>query len=164
MLNVHTSTVTTSIYVFVIGFGLGMVMQVLVLAVQNAVDYTDLGVATSGTVLFRSIGGALGTAVFGAIFSNRLHGELASRLPPGAQVPKTVSPALIRTLPPAAHNAYVHAVAAALHPVFVVASVIAGVSFLLTWLLREVPLRKSTRPVSGEDLEGVAAADGVQSV
>ena len=57
-----------------------------------------------------------------------------------------------------------HAVAAALHPVFVVASAIAGVSFLLTFLLREVPLRKSTRPLSGDDLEGVAAADGVQSV
>ncbi len=55
-------------------------------------------------------------------------------------------------------------VAAALHPVFVVASVIAGVSFLLTWLLREVPLRKSTRPLAGDDLGGVAAADGVQSV
>jgi hypothetical protein len=78
--------------------------------------------------------------------------------------PKTVSPAIIRALPPRAHEAYVHAVAAALHPVFIVASVIAGVSFLLTFLLREMPLRSSTRPLSGEDLEGVAAADGIQSV
>jgi EmrB/QacA subfamily drug resistance transporter len=163
-LDLHSTTLYTSLAMVVLGLGLGAVMQVLVLAVQNAVDYRNMGVATAGSLLFRQVGGSIGIAVFGAIFSNRLHGELASRLPPGAHVPKSVSPALIRTLPPAAHNAYVHAVAAALHPVFVVASVIAGVSFLLTWLLREVPLRSSTRPHSGEDLGGVAAADGNQSV
>jgi len=163
-LDLHSTTAYTSLAMVVLGLGLGAVMQVLVLAVQNAVDYRNMGVATAGSLLFRQVGGSIGIAVFGAIFSNRLHGELASRLPPGAPVPKTVSPALIRTLPPAAHNAYVHAVAAALHPVFVVASVIAGVSFLLTWLLREVPLRSSTRPLSGEDLGGVAAADGNQAV
>ena len=57
---------------FVLGLGLGSVMQVLVLAVQNAVDYQDLGVATSGATLFRSIGGSVGTAILGSIFSNRL--------------------------------------------------------------------------------------------
>ena len=163
-LDLHSTTAYTSLAMVVLGLGLGVVMQVLVLAVQNAVDYRNMGVATAGSLLFRQIGGSIGIAAFGAIFSNRLHGELASRLPPGAHVPKTVSPALIRRLPPAAHDAYVHALAAALHPVFVVASVIAGVSFLLTWLLREVPLRSSTRPLSGEDLGGVAAADGNQSV
>ena len=56
-------------------------MQVLVLAVQNAVPYAQLGVATSSATLFRSIGGSLGTALLGAIFSNRLADELASRLP-----------------------------------------------------------------------------------
>ena len=58
-------------------------MQVLILAVQNAVDYADLGVATSGATLFRSIGGSLGTAVLGAIFANRLTSELKSVLPAG---------------------------------------------------------------------------------
>jgi EmrB/QacA subfamily drug resistance transporter len=163
-LDLQSTTLYTSLAMVVLGLGLGAVMQVLVLAVQNAVDYRNMGVATAGSLLFRQVGGSIGIAVFGATFSNRLHGELASRLPPGAHVPKSVSPALIRTLPPAAHTAYVDAVAAALHPVFVVASVIAGVSFLLTWLLREVPLRSSTRPLSGEDLGGVAAADGNQAV
>ena len=55
-----------SLFMFVLGLGLGMVMQVLVLAVQNAVEYRDLGSATSGATLFRSIGGSLGTAVLGA--------------------------------------------------------------------------------------------------
>ena len=66
----------------VLGFGLGLVMQVLVLAVQNAVAYEQLGVATSAATLFRSIGGSLGTAILGAIFANRLATELASSCRP----------------------------------------------------------------------------------
>src|SRR6185369_5074109 len=56
----------------VLGLGLGLVMQVLVIAVQNAVDFGDLGVATSGATLFRLVGGSLGTAVLGSIFAGRL--------------------------------------------------------------------------------------------
>ncbi len=59
-------------YMFVFGVGLGLVMQILVVAVQNAVPYEQLGTATSGATFFRSIGGCFGTAVFGAIFSNLL--------------------------------------------------------------------------------------------
>ena len=72
LMGVGTSSETVALYMFVLGLGLGLVMQVLVLAVQNAVDYSDLGVATSGATLFRSIGGSIGTALLGAIFSNRL--------------------------------------------------------------------------------------------
>ena len=66
---------------FVLGFGLGLVMQVLVLAVQNAVDYSELGVATSGATLFRSIGGSFGASVLGAIFANQLAHNLADAVP-----------------------------------------------------------------------------------
>src|SRR6185437_9864560 len=59
-----------------VGLGLGMVMQVLVLAAQNAVDYRLLGVATSGSTLFRQVGGSVGVSLFGAIFANRLAHEL----------------------------------------------------------------------------------------
>src|SRR5690606_37852298 len=79
-----TTTLEASFYMLVLGLGLGMVMQVLVIAVQNAVDYRDLGVATSGATLFRLIGGSLGTAVFGAIFAARLATILARTLPAGA--------------------------------------------------------------------------------
>jgi hypothetical protein len=64
--------VVSGAYMLVLGLGMGLVMQVLVLAVQNAVDYRDLGVATSGTTMFRQMGGAIGTAAFGAIFNNQL--------------------------------------------------------------------------------------------
>ncbi len=60
-LNAASATWLASVYMLVLGLGLGMVMQVLILAVQNAVDYRDLGVATSGANLFRSIGGSIGS-------------------------------------------------------------------------------------------------------
>src|SRR3546814_4222865 len=71
-LDTESSTWAASGYMLVLGLGLGMVMQVLVLAVQNAVDYGDLGVATSGTTLFRSTGGSVGVSLFGAIFAANL--------------------------------------------------------------------------------------------
>jgi EmrB/QacA subfamily drug resistance transporter len=159
-LGIHSSGLYTSLSMLVLGLGLGAVMQVLVLAVQNAIDYRHMGVATSGSLLFRQVGGSIGIAIFGAIFANRLRGNLAANLPPGVHPPKTVSPSIIRHLPPAVHEGYVHAVAAALHPVFVVAAIISALSFLLTWLLREVPLRDSTRPLDGEEFTGAASAEG----
>ncbi|MFZ0149065.1 MAG: MDR family MFS transporter, partial [Xanthobacteraceae bacterium] len=65
-LGTETNIWFACVYLLVLGLGLGMVMQVLVLAVQNAVEYRDLGVATSGTTLFRSIGGSIGVSLFGA--------------------------------------------------------------------------------------------------
>jgi len=139
-LDVHTTALQASLYMLVVGLGLGMVMQVLVLAVQNAVEFRYLGVATSGAVLFRQIGGSVGIAVFGAIFVNRLRANLH-----GIRGPRTASPLLVKKLPPEAHAKYVAAFSASLHPVFVVAAGIAVLSFVLTWLLREVPLRQTAR-------------------
>jgi EmrB/QacA subfamily drug resistance transporter len=136
-----------SVYMLVLGLGLGMVMQVLVLAVQNAVDYRDLGVATSGTTLFRSIGGSVGVAAFGALFAANLTSGLAARLPPGAQLPATADPGSIAALPPALKAVYLDVFTAALHPVFLTATAVAAIGFALTWLLQEVPLRG---PVRGE--------------
>ena len=76
MLGVSTGTLASSVYMFVLGAGIGLVMQVLIIAVQNVVPYEDLGAATSGATFFRSIGGSFGTAVFGAIFSAQLGGNL----------------------------------------------------------------------------------------
>jgi EmrB/QacA subfamily drug resistance transporter len=129
----------------ILGLGLGMVMQVLVLAVQNSVDFAVMGTATSGSTLFRQIGGSIGVALFGTIFANRLGVELAKRLPPGAHAPKTTNPEAIRHLPPLVRAAYADGIAVALHPVFLTAAAVSVVAFGLTWLLREVPLRTHTR-------------------
>jgi EmrB/QacA subfamily drug resistance transporter len=121
-----------------LGLGMGMVMQVLVLAVQNSVTYEQLGVATSGTMLFRSLGGALGVALFGAIFAHGLHARLAA---PGMEFLEAVIPSAVEGLPDALREQYVGAVMAALRPVFVVAAAVSALAFALTLLLHEVPLR-----------------------
>jgi hypothetical protein len=118
-----------------VGLGLGLVMQVLVLAAQNAVDYRLLGVATSGSTLFRQVGGSIGV-------SGLAH-ELAGRLPAGAHAPAQASPVAIQHLPPAIHSVYVTAVAVVLHPVFLTAAAVMVVAFGLSWLLRDVPLRET---------------------
>src|SRR3546814_373288 len=81
-IGVATAPWVTSAYMLLLGLGLGMVMQVLILAVQNAVSYRNLGVATSAATLFRSIGGSFGVSMFGAIFAAGLAAGLAERLPP----------------------------------------------------------------------------------
>jgi predicted MFS family arabinose efflux permease len=141
-----TSTWVAALDAAVLGLGLGMVMQVLILAVQNSVDYSVLGVATSGSTMFRQIGGSIGVALFGTIFASRLHTELAARLPAGTRIPKVINPSGIKHLPPAIHQGYADAVAAALHPVFLVAGGISILAFALAWLLREVPLKTQMRP------------------
>jgi MFS family permease len=147
-MNADTSIAQASIYMGVLGSGLGLVMQVLVIAVQNAVDYRDLGVATSGATLFRLIGGALGTAIFGAIFASQLAVHLRSvdniALPVGAGV----GPQVIAQLEPAARAIYIDAFTQSLSPVFLVAAGIGAIGFLLTWLIPEMPLRESIAAVA----------------
>ncbi len=132
-----------------LGLGLGLVMQVLVLAVQNAVGYSDLGVATSGATLFRSIGGSLGTAILGAIFATGLSSSLAAHLSGtglSAGAAKSlgsgsVNPVALKKLPAAAHRAYIDAFTSSLSTVFLVAAAIGIVAFALSWLVKQLPLR-----------------------
>jgi EmrB/QacA subfamily drug resistance transporter len=149
-LGVETSAWVAAGYMLVLGLGLGMVMQVLVLAAQNAVEYRLLGVATSGSTLFRQVGGSVGVSLFGAIFANRLAHELAGRLPTGAHLPAAANPAAVKRLPAAVHAPYVAAFSAALEPVFLAAAGIMFLGFLLTWLLPEIPLRAAAAEGIGE--------------
>ncbi|MEO7127038.1 MAG: MDR family MFS transporter [Nakamurella sp.] len=146
-------------YMVIFGAGLGGVMQVLVIAVQNAVDYKDLGVATAGATFFRSIGGSFGTAVFGAIFANVLGGRITAALH-GAHVPPglegSVDPTALSALPPPVHAAIVDAYSSTIGTVFLWAVPIAAVAFLLTWLLPEIRLRHTV----GDEGGTVAASGG----
>ena len=142
-LAVSTPLWLVALYLLVLGLGLGLVMQVLVLAAQNAVPYKMLGVATSGSTLFRQIGGAVGVSIFGAIFANRLATELAERIPAGVDVPAAANPALVRQLPEAVRQPFIEAFTSAITPIFLAAAGFAIAAFLLTWLMREVPLRET---------------------
>jgi EmrB/QacA subfamily drug resistance transporter len=150
----HTSTLAAAAYMVVLGFGLGMVMQVLILAVQNDAPYEDLGVATAGATLFRSIGGSLGTAALGAIFTHRLIAELSTRIPAGAGAVAhsgSVNPAAVAALPAPIRTAYLDGFSAALGTVFLTGAGVAVLAFALTWLLPEVALRTTLRSESRDD-------------
>jgi len=151
-LGTGTSFWLVSLYLFVLGVGIGCSLQVLVIAVQNAVDYKDLGAATSGTTFFRSIGGSFGTAVFGAIFSGVLAGDIAAALhgvplPSGISASAGASPAVLEHLPATIRDGYIAGFTQALHTVFLYATPIGVVAFLLSLLLKEVPLRDTVRAV-----------------
>ena len=149
----QTSRLTASAFMFVLGLGLGLTMQVLVLAVLNAVDYKDLGVATSGATLFRSIGGSIGTAILGSVFSHRLAAELSSALPRSATGAlgsvSSLNPAALKRLPVPIHTAYLTAFTDALSTVFIVAACVAAVAFLLSWALEQRPLRETITASTG---------------
>ncbi|NGN69614.1 DHA2 family efflux MFS transporter permease subunit [Streptomyces sp. A7024] len=141
-----TSTWEMSAYFFVFGFGLGLVMQVLVLAVQNAVGYEDLGVATSGATFFRSIGASFGVAVFGTIFTNRLADKLTAalggKLPEGTDVANLeADPRAIAQLPPEVRVEALHAYSTSITDVFLYAVPVVALAFVVSWFIKEQPLR-----------------------
>ncbi len=162
-LGADTPTYWATASAFVLGLGLGMTMQVLVLAVQNAVDPSVMGVATSGSTLFRQVGGSIGVALFGTVFSSRVHVELAERLPSGTKIPSVINPAGIRHLPAEVHEAFAQAFAAALHPVFLMAAGVSLLAFATSWLIRDQPLRarvspgEAIPPPAGEGTSGAVA-------
>ncbi|MDI3389678.1 MFS transporter [Streptomyces sp. B-S-A8] len=153
-----SSTVEMSGYFFVFGLGLGLVMQVLVLIVQNAVSYEDLGVATSGATFFRSIGASFGVAIFGTIFANRLDDKLTAALtgqalPPGTVAGLEADPRAMTQLPPEVRPLALQAYSSAITDVFLYAAPVALVAFALSWLLKEDRLRGSvTAPEITETL------------
>jgi EmrB/QacA subfamily drug resistance transporter len=140
-------------YMVVIGVGVGCVMQVVVLAVQNAVSAQDLGVATSASQFFRSIGGTIGVAVFGAIMSSRLHHYLLQEFAGmGGALSKAGlssdalqrTPAAINRLPEALQSGIQDAMAHAMHVVFWAVVPLAAVAFMLSLFLEEKELRETS--------------------
>ncbi|MFD0020343.1 DHA2 family efflux MFS transporter permease subunit [Streptomyces sp. NPDC058382] len=155
----NSSTLEMSLYFFVFGAGLGLVMQVLVLIVQNAVSYQDLGVATSGATFFRSIGASFGVAIFGTIFTNRLTTKLGAALagqslPPGVSAKGLAAdPRAVGQLPPTLRRPVLSAYSTSITDVFLYAAPVVLVAFVFAWLLKEDKLRGSvTAPDSTETL------------
>ncbi len=165
LIDASTDNWLLALYMFVFGVGMGLVMQVLVVAVQNAVSYRDLGVATSSSTFFRMIGGSFGTAVFGAIYAIVFTHTFAPTLARvSASVlknfnPQTLNPALLDKLKSTAegllfYDKYIDAVTHSIQTVFLVAVPISFVAFLLSFLLPEVELRKTVETVDLGEVQG----------
>ena len=161
-MNAGTSRTTTSLLLVVFGVGFGMVSQVLTVAIQNAVERRDIGVATGSANLFRALGGSVGVALFGAIFAARLDTWLPRSVPSGAggvdAQALQASPERLASMPAAVRDGIADAIAHSLHTVFLVAVPVALVGFLVVLLLREVPLRGPGGPQAAPKPAGRAPA------
>lgn len=141
-----TSRFVQAVYMAVLGLGVGLVMQVLVLAVQNSVEHRDLGTATSASSFFRSMGGAFGVAVFGAILTSRLTANLAKLPAADGRIDADAvqsGPGAIEALPAEVRHDVVDAFARSLHVVFLWGTPLAAVAFVVVLFLKEIPLRDS---------------------
>lgn len=146
-LTVDTPVWDLGVRLFVLGIGLGLVIQTLLVAVQNAVPFRDLGVATSSNTFFRSMGGAFGTAVLGALLTAVLGRELANGGPGLADVdPEQLSgtPEAIRALPDAVREPVLQAFTVAIDQVFLVSAAVCAVAFVVVLFLDELPLRDTS--------------------
>lgn len=155
-----------SLDLFILGSGIGLCMQVLILTVQNTVDFEDLGVATSGVTFFRTIGSSFGAAIFGSLFVNFLDGRIGPALAvSGAPPAAAQSPAVLHGLPPEVAAPIIDAYADALGRVFLCAAPVALIGFVLALMLKEVRLREMDNAAidlgegfampSGEDSEDI---------
>jgi hypothetical protein len=144
-----------------LGAGLGLVMPNLTVALQNSVERTDMGAATSTSSFIRSLGGALGVAVAGTVVAVRLR-----QLLPVSFTEETASGSSllemgmqqIAALPPEQHtlllNAYRHAVATT----FLTGAGVAALAFAIVLFLPERPLRSTAREESPSPKEASEAA------
>jgi len=170
VMTIETSYGTAVRNIVITGFGLGVTMPLYVIAIQNAVPYKILGVATSSGAFFRSLGGSVGLAIFGSIMNNRFAGELTAKIPD--TVKAIIGPEQLETLshnPQALLNPEAQAqlriileqtgpqgsalfqqtlsalrqsLEAALSQVFLIGALVLLVAFVINFLIKEIPLRK----------------------
>jgi EmrB/QacA subfamily drug resistance transporter len=148
MLKVDTSTAMSSALTLGVGLGMGFIMQNTMLITQNSAELRDMGAASGSVTLFRTVGGSLGVALFGSIYTNRLEHTISDRLGAEAAHKITsggahVTPALLHKLPVPVREAFEAGVTSGLHGTLIGGAVVAFAAFLIAWLVREVPLRGS---------------------
>ncbi|MER6117414.1 MDR family MFS transporter [Streptomyces sp. NPDC001743] len=154
-----------SLYMLVLGVGIGLCMQVLTIAVQNTVDYADLGTATSGVTFFRTLGSSFGTAVFGTIYANSLGPNLEDGVAeaaraggdPAVLAKASQSPQALHALPDVQSAPLAQAYADTLHTVFLWTVPVAVLGFVVALFLKQVELRDTVRAGSTDMGEGFAS-------
>ena len=146
-ISAHTPLWQTDLYMVVFGAGLGLNMQSIILAMQNAVPVRDMGVATSSVTFFRQMGGALGTAVFLSILFSAAPSKIAERFQAAGVRPPTGSVDLndtsnLKRLPSAVQEPILAGFSDAMSVVFLVGACVLVIAFVLSIMMKEVPLRQ----------------------
>ncbi len=149
-LSSSTPLAMLALWMFIAGSGFGLLMQTLVMATQSSVETRDLGIATSSVMFFRTLGGAICAAGFGALLTNRLTAGLPHHLPPeaaraiGRSANKLItSPEAVNALPAPVHHGIAIAYSDALAEVFMATVPLTVITIVLALRLREVKLRDS---------------------
>jgi len=144
-LDAQSTNLETVVDMVVIGIGMGLTVQTYVVALQNAVPRSELGVATAANMFFRSMGGMFAVAAFGTVLTNRLAVELPAQLraAAGTVTPQSLlrEPDAAGRLPPHLVQGVHEALAASLHTVFVDMVPVVALALVLAFLLKEIPLR-----------------------
>ena len=148
-LSPDTENWIVSLDMFVVGFGMGPIMSVGTTAIQNAVPRDMLGVGTAGFTLFRQIGGSVGVALFGTMFSTSLTASLSETSLAGADI-HSLGAKMISEMPEELRQTTLYAITDALHPIYVVAAIMAAMAFFGSLLLEELPLSDKIDPEEGE--------------
>lgn len=165
-MDISTEHFTVIRNMVIVGFGLGMNLPVFTLAVQNAVDITQVGLATSSVHFLRSIGGALGSAIFGAVLANRfgtmfyevLPRDLSASMPADVlttfENPQVLMDSTLLSKMEPLFSEHINGMASvigavqtaltrSLQDVFLVGGLFAVLGILFAVLLVEIPLRKT---------------------
>jgi EmrB/QacA subfamily drug resistance transporter len=150
MLGVHTATVTASALTLIVGLGMGFIMQNTMLITQNSAELRDMGAASGSVTLFRTVGGSLGVALLGSIYTSQLTRSLTTNL--GAAGHKLIAggaalpPSLLPKLPAPIRDAFQSGVVSGLHGVLIGGAIMALLGFAVSWFVKAVPLRGGASP------------------
>ena len=163
LMDTGTTRFTSGVYMAVLGAGMGCLMQITMLVAQNSVQMRDMGVASSSTTLFRTLGSSFGVAIMGALFNHRVQDVMAERAGVlGSKITEQsaqLDAASLAKLPAAAREAYQHAVSSGTHSAFLLGSVIAVAVLVAALFVKEVPLKGATSKPDAEGGPGSAAQD-----
>jgi hypothetical protein len=146
------------------GIGMGMMMQNLVLAVQNTVDVSQVGAASASVTFFRSLGGAVGVSVLGAVLANRVTDLITANLRALGISPvqggSGGSVLDVGALPAPVAEIVRHAYGDATGKIFIIAAGSAVVSLLAVLFIREVPLRRTVGITEAVEPSAESPVDG----
>ncbi|MBQ1099122.1 MFS transporter [Streptomyces sp. b94] len=167
LMDTDTSRLTSGVYMAVVGLGMGCLMQITMLVAQNSVEMKDMGVASSSTTLFRTLGSSFGVAIMGALFNHRVQDVMAEKAGAlGSEVTEQsaqLDAASLAQLPEAARVAYQDAVSSGTHGAFLLGAVVTVVALVAAVFVKEVPLKgagpkAADAPADGDGDGDTAAA------
>ena len=152
-ISINSSVLQLSLWMIVVGIGVGSFFQVMTLAVQNAIPRSELGVATASATFFRSMGSALGGAIFGAILTNRIAFYLKQQLPNLAKSKVHINYSAIengtanniKNYPPHIAHGILQSFTLAFQDMFKYAIPVLLLAFVVSLFLKEIPLRDTAQ-------------------